>query len=159
MFKEYWKFCIGFVVLVTMLSIFIVRHGIDAQVRGYPLPFVTISSGLEFKPSLGWNIWNLLISIVFYMAVAVTALGASRMSAVPAKAWLWGGLAVLLMSGVAAYWMWRGISSPITRADIMDRATSTAIAIRHLVAIGVLTSVACFFVCCLKAFLGAERAN
>lgn len=149
MFKAHWKLFIGFVVLMTVLSTIVVRYGVDAQFRGYPLPFLAIESGIGDKTSVGWRIPNLLLSLALCVTAATTALAASRLH-VAARNWLFAGLGVAIIIGIIIYSLWHSVDSPIARADALDRAITVSTAMRHFLAVGTLASAVCFFVFLLK---------
>ena len=152
MFKTHWKAFIGFVVLMTALSTVVVQYGVDVQFRGYPLPFLTIESGIGNKPYLGWRVFNLLLSLGLCATAATTALAASRLR-VAARKWLLAGLGLAAIIGVTAYCLWNSVDAPITRPDSLNHAVTVSAAMRHLLAVGTLASAVCFFVFFLKTLL------
>ena len=158
MIKAHWKSFISFVAVMMVLSSMVVKYGIDAQFRGYPLPFLSIESGIGDKTSFGWSIPNLLVALGLCMAAASAALAASRQR-VAARNWLFAGLGVALVIGVTAFSLWHSVGSPITDADELDRAAIVSTAIRHLLAAGTLTSAVCFFVYFLKKLPNTERVE
>ena len=137
---------------MTALSTVVVQYGIDAQFRGYPLPFLTIGSSLsDFnKSTLEWRIPNLLLSLALCLTAAIAGLIASRMR-VPSKTWFYVGLGVIAAVGIIAYRLWHSIASPITGPDALERAMLVSAIMRHLLAIGALISAACLFVSFLRA--------
>lgn len=150
MFKAHWRAFIGFVVLMTALSTIIVQYGVDAQFRGYPLPFLTIELGIGDKPYLGWRVFNLLLSLGLCATAATTALAASRLR-VAARKWLLAGLGLVALIGVTAICLWNSVDAQITRANSLNYAVTVSAAMRHLLALGTLTSAVCFFVFFLKS--------
>jgi len=158
MFKIHWKSFVSFVLLMTALSTVVVQYGVDAQFRGYPLPFLTIESGIADKASFGWRIPNLLLSLGLCAGGATAALAASNLR-VAARDWLFAGLGVMVVIGVATYTLWHSVNSPITRADTLERAMAVSTTIRHLLGAGALASGVCFFVFFLRRPPTIRRAE
>lgn len=158
MFKPHLKLLIGFVVLMTALSTVVVRYGVDAQFRGYPLPFVAIESGVRNEISVGWRVPNLLLSLALCLSVAIGAVAASRLS-VATRNWFFLGLGLLLGIVITACSLGYSVSEPIANADALQRAIRLSTVMRHCLAIGTLASAACFFVCLLKLFPATQPAK
>lgn len=158
MFKAHWKLFIGFVVLMTSLSTMVVRYGVDAQFRGYPLPFLAIESSIGDKTSFGWRVPNLLLSLALCVAAATAALAASRLH-VAARNWFFAGLGASIVIGITAYSLWHSVDTPIVRADALDRAMAVSKVMRHFLALGTLVSAGCFLVFFLKLFPATGRGE
>jgi hypothetical protein len=149
MFKTHWKSFIGFVILMMALSIIIVQYGVDAQFRGYPLPFLSIHS-IGYGTSVRWHIPNFLLSLGVSVTASTVALAVSGLR-VAARDWLVAGLGVTLVIGAAVFFLWHSVESPFTGADAFEHAASVSTLMRHLMATGTLVSAVCFFVFFLKA--------
>lgn len=149
MFKENWRCFLTFVVLVTTLSTVIVQYSVDAQFRGYPLPFLTIHSGLGGNGSFGWHLPNLILSVLLCATAASTAYRLSRTRA-SAEKWLLLGLGLIVAFGATACCLWFSIARPIVGEDMQRRALAVDTWLRHLLAIGGLASLVCLFVFFLK---------
>lgn len=156
MLKVHWRYLIGFVVLMTALSAIVVRHGVDVQFRGYPLPFLTIESGIGGRTSFGWRIPNFLLSLGLYVTAATVAFASSRLH-VAAKNWFIAGLGVLMVIGVTTYFIWHSVDNPIERADALDHAVTVSTVMRHFLALGTLGSAVCFLVFFLRLFRAPGR--